>query len=161
MVVKPDGSRQLLAAKSRTLKPAEKNYSTYEKECLAIVYGVDCFRPYLYGRKFRLITDHAGLTFIMTKRDLEKTGRVARWIIKLMDMDFEVVYNPGATHSDADYLSRPPFPEEGLLSCKQMDVYESFDIKNWNYGNTERAQRADPILRVIIDAFESDNPTSE
>ena len=67
----------LLACASRVLSSNERNYSTSEKECLAIVWSVNKFRQYLYGRKFTVITDHAGLQYLMNTKDL--TNRLARW----------------------------------------------------------------------------------
>ena len=52
---------QPIAYISRTLTDNELKYDTYEKEALAIVYCVKYFRPYLYGRKSTLITDHKPL----------------------------------------------------------------------------------------------------
>ena len=66
-----------IAYTSRTLNTAEVRYDTYEKEALAIVYSVLHFRPYLYGRKFTLVTDHKPLLWFRTWKD--GNARVLRW----------------------------------------------------------------------------------
>jgi len=93
-----------VAFTSRTLNRAEKNYSTIEKELLAIVWGMRYFRPYLYGRKFTVVTDHKPLTWIMNMKD--PGSRLLRWQIKLEEYDYEVVYRKRALNTNADALSR-------------------------------------------------------
>uniref|UniRef100_A0AAG5D8F6 RNA-directed DNA polymerase n=1 Tax=Anopheles atroparvus TaxID=41427 RepID=A0AAG5D8F6_ANOAO len=61
-----DGKERPIAFGSRTLNETESNYSTTEKEALAIIWAVQKYKPYLYGNKFTLITDHKPLTFIKT-----------------------------------------------------------------------------------------------
>ena len=58
----------------------------------------------MYGRKFKVITDHLGAK-IMTKANDAK-GRRARWEAKLMQYDFEIIYRPGEKNKNADALSR-------------------------------------------------------
>lgn len=67
----------------RLLNNAERNYLTIEKEFLAIVYCVNHFRPYLYGKKFSLIIDHKPLTRLHSIKD--PTSHLVRWRLKLAE----------------------------------------------------------------------------
>jgi len=89
---------------SRKLKSAEKNYSTIEKEGLAIVWAVDKLAVYLYGREFILLTDHRPLTFITLSK--MHNSRVMRWSMFLQDWTFTVRSIKGVDNMFADYLSR-------------------------------------------------------
>ncbi|KAL4101311.1 hypothetical protein QTP88_021331 [Uroleucon formosanum] len=93
-----------IAYASRTLNKAEQNYSTTEKELLSIVWSVKHFRPYLLGRKFRIYTDHQPLTWLFNVKD--PGSRLMRWRLKLAEYQYEVIYKPGATNTNADALSR-------------------------------------------------------
>lgn len=95
-----------IAYTSRLLNDAEQNYSTIERELLAIVYAVNHFRPYLFGRKFVLVTDHKPLVWINSVKD--PTSRLVRWRLKLAEYDYEVIYKAGKTNVNADALSRNP-----------------------------------------------------
>ncbi|KAL4082984.1 hypothetical protein QTP88_028314 [Uroleucon formosanum] len=93
-----------IAYASRTLNKAEQNYSTTEKELLSIVWSVKHFRPYLLGRKFRIYTDHQPLTWLFNVKD--PGSRLMRWRLKLAEYQYEVIYKPGVTNTNADALSR-------------------------------------------------------
>ena len=100
---------------SRVLVGHELNYSTTKKECLAVLYAVNQFRPYIYGRKFTLISDHESLRWINSAKDPGR--RLIRWRLKLRDYEYEFKYKPGKLNTNADALSRNPivgnFDEEG------------------------------------------------
>ena len=100
----PDGTRQTLGYWSRTLQAAEKNYSTPEKECLAVVWACGVLRPYLQGAQFVVNTDQSSLRWLLTTT--EGTGRLMRWRLRLSEFDFEVKYKKGSSNSVADCLSR-------------------------------------------------------
>lgn len=89
---------------SRTLNKAESNYSTTERELLAIIYAVKHFRPYLYGVKFNIITDHRPLVWLFNTKD--PGSRLLRWRLKLEEYQYNIIYKPGKLNSNADALSR-------------------------------------------------------
>lgn len=97
---------QPVAFESRQLSPAEKNYTTREKELLAIVHALRVWRHYLHGQHFQIITDHQSLRYIDTQPTL--TQRQARWMEFLQEFDFTVQYRPGRDNTVADALSRKP-----------------------------------------------------
>jgi hypothetical protein len=72
-----DGLLHPVGFASRKLSAAESRYSTIEKECLAIVWGVGKFNTYLYGRSFILESDHCPLQFLQSLKP--KNGRLTRW----------------------------------------------------------------------------------
>ena len=91
---------------SRKLKPAERNYSVIELECLAIKWAIEYFYQYLYGSKFIVRTDHAPLTWLVQNKD--KNSRLMRWALSLQAYDFSVQYVKGSENFIADAFSRYP-----------------------------------------------------
>jgi len=101
-----EGKEYVITYASRSNNKAENNYSSYEGECLAVVWVVIHFRPYLYGTNFTLYTDHLPIKWLMTNDKL--TSKLARWVIILQEYEFKVIHRPGITHQNADTMSRRP-----------------------------------------------------
>lgn len=89
---------------SRTLNNHERNYSTIEKEMLAIIWALKYFRRYVYGRKFLVQTDHQPLKWLYSMK--EPNSKMARWRIQLSEYDFDIDYVKGKNNKVADFLSR-------------------------------------------------------
>ncbi|CAN6691832.1 unnamed protein product [Malus baccata var. baccata] len=98
---------------SRTLNDAQLNYSTTEKELLAVVFALDKFRSYLIGTKVIVFTDHAALKYLFTKK--EAKPRLIRWMLLLQEFDIEIRDKKGCENVVADNLSRLVREEESLL----------------------------------------------
>ena len=89
---------------SKKLSSAERKYSTIEKECLGIIWGIRKFEAYLQGVKFVLQTDHRPLTFMNSAKFTN--SRVMRWAMYLQNFDMLVESVKGQDNIRADYLSR-------------------------------------------------------
>ncbi|XP_077940886.1 uncharacterized protein LOC144385036 isoform X1 [Gasterosteus aculeatus] len=89
---------------SRKLLPREKNYSTVEKECLAVTWALESLRFYLLGRQFTVVSDHAPLQWMAKNKETNR--RITRWFLSLQAFNFSVVHRAGKSHSNADALSR-------------------------------------------------------
>lgn len=104
--VMSDGEEHVIAYASRTLSKAERNYTVTERECLALVFAVEKFRPYIEGTKFKAITDHYALLWLTKMQD--PVGRLARWAMKLSQYDMTLEHRKGNLHVVPDALSRLP-----------------------------------------------------
>lgn len=118
----PIGNDLPIAYASRTLNNSEQNYSTTEKELLAIVWSVKHFRPYLYGRKFTIVTDHKPLTWLFNCKD--PGSKLVRWRLKLAEYDYKIIHKPGKINSNADALSRPYVGTINII--KKDEQFENF-----------------------------------
>lgn len=120
---------------SRTLNQSEINYSTTEKECLSIIWSVKHFRHYLFGQKFKIVTDHQPLTYLFNCKD--PSSRLVRWRLKLEEYNYEIIYKPGRVNSNVDALSRNPVMFIHRQPCNLMSVEEDTyeDFIKFHYRN--------------------------
>jgi hypothetical protein len=90
-----DGSDKVLGYFSKTLSAAERNYSVYQKECLAILRSIEFFKQYLQGNHFTVFTDHFSLASILNWKD--PPMRIARWLQIFGEYTFTAKYKRGST----------------------------------------------------------------
>ena len=111
---------------SRKLTPAQSNYPTHQQATLAIIEAMESFAHLLLPRQFTVVTDHEGLTKLMTQKNLK--GRQQRWLTHISKFDHEIEYQPGAKNFLADYLSRihevDSGPEDITLKDPTLDEKE-------------------------------------
>nr|GEU98592.1 DNA-directed DNA polymerase [Tanacetum cinerariifolium] len=110
---------------SKTMNEADSNYTTTEKEMLAVVYAFEKFRSYLIMNKSIVYTDHSALKYLFAKKDAK--ARLLRWILLLLqEFNFKVVDTKGAENYAADHLSRLENPYENQKNKFFKDVKHYF-----------------------------------
>ena len=106
---------------SRTFNEAQENYSTTEKEMLAIVFACEKFRPYILGSHIIVHTDHATIKYLMSKK--ESKSRLIRWVLLLQEFDMEIKDKKGCDNVIADHLSRV---EKSKVEEEEVELTENF-----------------------------------
>ena len=132
-----DSGDHPVAFESRKMTSAEVNYPTHERELLAVIHALRTWRHYLEGRRFKVVTDHYALKFLMTQPHLSK--RQARWLDFLAEFDFEVIHKPGKSNVVADALSRLYMVECLTISEVQVDSKLLRTLEN-EYAQDEKSK---------------------
>jgi hypothetical protein len=125
---------------SKNLLKAQVNYTTTEKELLAVVFALDKFHSYCLGSKVIIYFDHAALRRLMAKK--ETKPRLIRWILLLQEFDLEIRDKRGSNEVVANHLSRifleaslipvhDSFLDEQLLEIKPQEIPWYADIVNY------------------------------
>ncbi|RVW77825.1 Transposon Ty3-I Gag-Pol polyprotein [Vitis vinifera] len=129
-----DGKPYVIYYASKTLNEAQRNYTTTEKELLAVVFALDKFLAYLVGSFIVVFTNHSDLKYLLTKQDAK--ARLIRWILLLQEFNLQIRDKRGIENVVADHLSRlviahdshglpinDDFPEESLMSIEIHAYY--------------------------------------
>ena len=112
-----------------------------ESKCLDIVWAIkDYFHCYVYGSKYTVRTDNQLLKWLQSLR--KPSGRIARWIIKLQEYDYEIIYRLGSTNRVAEAQSRIP--------TNALNFRNDKSIKE-----LRKQQMLDPDLKPVIDSLNS------
>nr|GFC15208.1 reverse transcriptase domain-containing protein [Tanacetum cinerariifolium] len=110
---------------SQMMNDAETNYTTTEKEMLAVVYVFEKFRSYLIMNKSIVHTDHSALKYLFAKEDAK--ARLLQWVLLLQEFGFQVLDTKGAKNLAADHLSRLENSYENVLDPKEIN--EKFPLE--------------------------------
>ena len=164
-----DGTELPIAYASKSLTPAERNYSQIEREALSIIYGVKKFHQYLYGRHFLLLTDHKPLLTIFGEKKgipVMAASRLQRWAIILAAYTYTIEYIPTKEHGNADCLSRLPtetdpsfekyHSQQGIVNQIQEGKLASLPI---SAEEVKQATKKDPTLQNVVEMIRKGWPT--
>nr|GFB38752.1 reverse transcriptase domain-containing protein [Tanacetum cinerariifolium] len=110
---------------SKMMTDVEYNYTTTEKEMLAVVYAFEKFWSYLLMNKSIVHTDHSALKYLFAKKDAK--ARLLQWVLLLQEFDFKVLDMKGAENLAADHLSRLENPYENMLGPREIN--ETFPLE--------------------------------
>ena len=163
-----DGSEKAIAHAGRALTKSEKNYRQIEKEALALVWAIRKFHRYVYGRHFKLLTDHKPLVSIFgSKKGISShaANRLQRWELALLAYDFTIEYRNTTKFGLVDALSKvistkrnsknlDPIIlkiEKEIGFAKQIAIDQLPITKN----EIERETRYDEELQTIIKALKT------
>ena len=108
LVQKIDGVERVISYASRPLAMAEKNYSVWELECLAIVWALERFRMHLAGVMFSVHTDAEAAKRIIEGFTKSANSRTLRWHLDVQEFTFTITKRAGTCDGNADGLSRLP-----------------------------------------------------
>ena len=96
-----EGEERVISYASKAFSGSEKNWTTTEKEAYAVVWALQYFHPYVYGRKVVIYIDHKALKWL--KNVKHPNGKLARWILKLEEYDYTIEHKPGNMMQHADF----------------------------------------------------------
>lgn len=128
---------KIISYASKSLSETEKRYCQTEKEALALVWAVERFHFYLFGRSFELVTDHKPLEVIFSPKS-KPCARIERWVLRLQSYRYKVIYKAGKNNI-ADPLSR-------LVNFQPTN--KSFDEANEHYVNSITALAAPVAIKL-------------
>lgn len=147
----PIGSDLPISYASRTLNEHEINYSVIEKELLAIVWATKYFRPYLFGQKFKIVTDHKPLQWLFSLK--EPNSKLVRWRLRLEEYDYEICYKKGKLNQNADALSRIPNLNINETESPFFEYMKQFNAK----FDKEKSNKEDDNNSLIVETPEIDD----
>lgn len=131
-----DGEERVIAYHSAKFSPTQRNYSATERECLAVLTGIEKFRPFIDGVEFTVVTDHASLKWLQNLK--EPHGKLARWAVRLQAFNIIFEHRPGRQMVVPDALSRSVELIEIESETKTKDKWYN---EMYAFGKSKRAQR--------------------
>lgn len=139
---------RVISFASKSLSEVEQRYYQTEREALGIVFGIERFKYYLFGRDFWLYTDCKPLEFLFSERS-KPCARIERWILRVQSFRFKVCYKPGKLNI-ADSLSR-------LVRLHKEGAIDS----SCEYGLWQLVEHSRPVAISIQELCEASQSDSE
>ena len=148
-----EGKERIICCTSRALNKTEKSYPATKLECLAIVWAVAKFHPYLMAMPFEVFTDHYALQWLKTMHTW--SALLQRWSAALEEYDFTVRHRPGKIQTHVDGLSRLPVDpaptEDTLLHIEVGDEEEAHRLAQELHTATHLGGQA--LWRLFSDRY--------
>lgn len=158
--VDPDepNRERVVAFASKSLSQVETRYANIERECLAVVFGVEKFHTYVYGSSVVVESDHKPLESICQKNLAQAPPRLQRMLLRLQPYDICVKYRKGTELQLADFLSRyKPNVSGGHIEMEQ--TIHSVRWSNDKIQSLKRATAEDEKLSMLLDIVRQGWPT--
>lgn len=130
------GVEKVIAYHSAKFTKTQQNYSATERECLAVLTGVEKFRPFIDGTEFTVVTDHASLKWLQNLK--EPHGKLARWAVRLQAFSIKFEHRPGRQMVVPDALSRSVELIEVEKETQTTDVWYN---QMYSLAKSGKAQR--------------------
>ena len=151
----PDGTERPVAFASRTLTATERNYAQIQKEALSLIYAVQKFHQYLYGRSFVLVTDHKPLTTILGHKagiPSLAAARLQLWALILSAYSYTIEFRPTKQHANVDGLSRLPLGtrRDAALDCINTFMIGQIQAMPVTAEQVQATTRRDPVLSQVF-----------
>jgi len=149
---------QVVAYASRTYSPAETRYIVSEQEMLAVVWSISKFREFIFAKPIKIIVDHHALCSLQMCRN-PRNARLARWALKLQDIDYTIEHISGKRHVPADCLSRMPIKiqeKDENADDLEIPVYNIVAVSPRNQlASLSSSQWEDPKLKAIMERLQT------
>ncbi|CAI5678464.1 unnamed protein product [Oreochromis niloticus] len=151
-----------VAFASRALTLTERGYAQIEKECLAIVFGMEKFHQYTYGRLVRVQSDHKPLENIIKKPLLHAPKRLQRMLLRLQKYDITITYVPGRDMLLADTLSRAYLQDsiksQTELETECVNMVDYVPVSTESMDRIRAGTRTDHTLQTLIKTIQKGWP---
>ncbi|UYV80094.1 K02A2.6-like [Cordylochernes scorpioides] len=150
-----EGVERPIAFASRTMSQTERRYAQIDKEALAIIFGISKFYKYLYGRDFKIITDHKPLLGIFNpNKPIPQmlSPRMMRWSLTLASYSYQIEHRPGRMNANADALSRAPHEKTSKETPEPVDVFlmETNEESPLEANEVAKSTQEDSVLGIIV-----------
>ncbi|KAK3773726.1 hypothetical protein RRG08_001453 [Elysia crispata] len=142
-----------IAFASRTLSQSERTYAQTEKELLAVVFGLQKFHHYTYGRKVTVVTDHKPLVAICSKPLHRAPRRLQALLLKTQTYDYDMMRMSGTQIPISDALSRAPTKDKKAQSLEEVCNLSLIDVPDHRLNEIRGATQKDETLKCLMDTI--------